>query len=181
MTEWWPTVLLMCPFVRLRWFTTTLWKCLGILHATLAMHTGKDWSLQQAEGSTLWRAMFFFWKFWPMSSHASSNKFNIETHNHKEEVRGRQTTLGLFKAASLQQRKMGVNKAGWTCPYMGSLWVACRLYLKTMLECLGQHVAGSANWDSAMDSGCNQTQTPRITVGKDDAAKLSPTWKKTTF
>ena len=37
---------------------------------------------------------------------------HVETHNHKEEVRGRQITLRLFKAASLQQRKMGMTKAG---------------------------------------------------------------------
>lgn len=58
--EWEPTVLFMCPCMRLRWFTTTLWKCQGTVHATLAMHTGKVQSLHQAQGSTLWRGMFLF-------------------------------------------------------------------------------------------------------------------------
>lgn len=167
----------MCPRLRLRHFTTTLWKCLGILHATLAMNTGKDQSLHQAQGSTLRRAMFLFWKFWPMSSHASDNVLNIEMHNDKEEVRRRQTTLKLFKAASLQQRKMGINKAGWTCPHMGSLWVTCRLYMKSVLECVGQHLAGSTNRDTATDFDLNQTQILWITVGKDDAPKFSSTLK----
>lgn len=114
--EWEPTVLFMCPCMRLRWFTTTLWKCQGTVHATLAMHTEKVQSLHQAQGSTLWRGMFLFWKFWPTSSHASANMLNIETHNHKEDLRGWQTTLRLFKTAPFQQRKMRMNMAGWTCP-----------------------------------------------------------------
>lgn len=172
----------MCPRMRLRWFTTTLWKCQGTVHATLAMHTEKVQSLHQAQGSTLWRGMFLFWKFWPTSSHASANMLNIETHNHKEDLRGWQTTLRLFKTAPFQQRKMRMNMAGWTCPppthtHTGSLWVACRLYVKTVLECIGQHLAGSTNRDTAMGSDLNQTQTLWITVGKDDAPKLSSTWK----
>jgi len=80
-----------------------------------------------------------------MSAHASANMLNIQTHNGKEEVRGRQTTLRLHKVASLQQRQMGMNKTGCTCTHVGSLWVACRLFVKSVLQRVGQHLAGSTN------------------------------------
>lgn len=64
----------MYRLVRLRWYTITLWKCAGILHATLATHRGKDQSFQQAQAAHYEEQCSC-----SGISHASANMLNILT------------------------------------------------------------------------------------------------------